>query len=76
MTSFNKIAVVCVALLAVLVFCGVDGLINGNKIYEGVVIGDVAVGGLTKDEAVDRVSVNTPNVFLQTLQPSSLRKIT
>lgn len=55
-TSFNKIAVACVALLAILVFCGVDGLINGNKIYEGVAIGDVAVGGLTKDEAVDRVS--------------------
>ena len=55
-TSPNKVAIACVALLAVLVICGVDGLINGNKIYEGVVIGDVAVGGLTKDEAVDCIS--------------------
>lgn len=54
--SPNKVAIACIALLAVLAICGVDGLINGNKIYEGVVIGDVAVGGLTKDEAVDCVS--------------------
>lgn len=54
--SPNKVAIACIALLAVLAICGVDGLINGNKIYEGVAIGDVAVGGLTKDEAVDCVS--------------------
>ena len=54
--SPNKVAIACIALLAVLAICGVDGLINGNKIYEGVVIGDVAVGGLTKDEAVDCIS--------------------
>ena len=42
--------------LALVVFSGVDSLLNGNKIYSGVTIGDVSVGGLTKDEAIDRVS--------------------
>lgn len=52
----RKTIVACIALLVVLVFCGIDGLLNGNKIYGGVTIGDVAVGGLTKDEAIDCVS--------------------
>lgn len=54
--SKRKTVVACIALLVVLVFCGIDGLLNGNKIYGGVTIGDVAVGGLTKDEAIDCVS--------------------
>ena len=29
--SPNKVAIACIALLAVLAICGVDGLINGNK---------------------------------------------
>ena len=72
-TSPNKVAIACVALLAVLAICGVDGLINGNKIYEGVVIGDVAVGGLTKarrqyndcvsGEYSQRVSSNVATFF-------------
>lgn len=52
----RKLAVAAVLVLAVLVFSGVDGLINGNKIYSGVTIGDVSVEGLTKDEAVNKVS--------------------
>lgn len=52
----RKTVVACIALLVVLVFCGIDGFLNGNRIYDGVVIGDVSVGGLTKDEAIDCVS--------------------
>ena len=35
---------------------GIDSLLNGNKIYQGVSIGDVNVSGLTKDEAIQAVS--------------------
>lgn len=52
----RKTVVACIALLVVLIICGIDGFLNGNKIYDGVVIGDVSVGGLTKDEAIDCVS--------------------
>ena len=52
----RKLAVAGVLVLALVVFSGVDSLLNGNKIYSGVTIGDVSVGGLTKDEAIDRVS--------------------
>lgn len=52
----RKFAVVAVLLLALVVFGAVDGFVNGSKIYSGVTIGDVQVQGLTKDEAVNRVS--------------------
>ena len=52
----RKVAVAAVLILAIVVFTGVDGLVNGNKIYSGVTIGDVSVEGLTKDEAIDRIS--------------------
>ena len=51
--KFKAFAAVLVVLLIV---SGVDGLINGNKIYAGVTIGDVAVGGMTKEEASSAVS--------------------
>ena len=35
---------------------GVDSLINGNKIYSGVSIGDVDVSGMTREQATDAVS--------------------
>ena len=40
-------------------FCwcfGIDSLLNGNKIYQGVSIGEVDVSGLTKDDAIEQVS--------------------
>lgn len=52
----RKLAVAAVLLLTLVVFSAVDGFVNGNKIYSGVTIGDVQVQGLTKDEAVNRVS--------------------
>ena len=52
----RKLAVAAVVLLALLVGIGTDSFVNGNKIYPGVSIGDVDVAGLTKDEAIDRVS--------------------
>ena len=46
-------------LVVILLFAGatgIDSLLNGNKIYQGVSIGDVNVSGLTKDEAIQAVS--------------------
>lgn len=46
-------------LVVILLFAGatgIDSLLNGNKIYQGVAIGDVNVSGLTKDEAIQAVS--------------------
>ncbi len=35
---------------------GIDSLLNGDKIYQGVSIGDIDVSGLTRQEAIDQVS--------------------
>lgn len=35
---------------------GIDQLLNGNKIYDGISIGEVSVSGMTKDEATQAVS--------------------
>ena len=46
-------------LCVVVVFAGafgIDSLLNGNKIYQGVSIGEVDVSGLTKDDAIEQVS--------------------
>lgn len=45
---------VCVLVLSVVGF--VDNALNGDKIYAGVWIGDVEVGGTTIDEATQRVT--------------------
>lgn len=47
--------VVAVALVLALGY-GVDQLMNSDKIYSGVTIGDVVVGGMTKEEASNAVS--------------------
>lgn len=72
----RKTVVACIALLVVLIICGIDGFLNGNKIYDGVVIGDVSVGGLTKDEAIDCVSGEYSQRFPPTWRPSSPRRKT
>ena len=46
-------------LCVVVVFAGafgIDSLLIGNKIYQGVSIGEVDVSGLTKDDAIEQVS--------------------
>lgn len=53
------IHIVAVILCVVVVFAGafgIDSLLNGNKIYQGVSIGEVDVSGLTKDDAIEQVS--------------------
>lgn len=53
------IHIAAVILCVVVVFAGafgIDSLINGNKIYQGVSIGEVDVSGLTKDDAIEQVS--------------------
>ena len=35
---------------------GIDSLVNGNKIYQGISIGEIDVSGLTQQEAVEQVS--------------------
>ena len=35
---------------------GIDSLINGDKIYQGVSIGEVDVSGLTREEAIEAVT--------------------
>ncbi|MEF2559766.1 MAG: VanW family protein [Eggerthellaceae bacterium] len=49
------IAVLCLALVGALGY-GIDSALNGNKIYSGVVVGDVNVGGMTREEATDSIS--------------------
>ncbi len=45
------------AIIAVLLVAGgIDSLINGDRIYAGVQIGDVSVAGMTKEEASSAVS--------------------
>lgn len=53
------IRIVAVVLCVIVVFAGafgIDSLLNGNKIYQGVSIGEVDVSGLTRDEAIEQVS--------------------
>lgn len=53
------IHIVTVILCVVVVFAGafgIDSLLNGNKIYQGVSIGEVDVSGLIKDDAIEQVS--------------------
>lgn len=53
------IRIVAVALCVIVVFAGafgIDSLLNGSKIYQGVSIGEVDVSGLTRDEAIEQVS--------------------
>ncbi|MGN0301440.1 MAG: VanW family protein, partial [Anaerotardibacter sp.] len=48
----NKIfKIVGIVLVALILVGGVDALVNGNKIYPGVKVGTVEVGGLTVEEA-------------------------
>lgn len=55
--SFRKpIAIVLGVALMLLIGFGVDQLATGLRIYQGVSIGDVAVGGMTKEEASEAVS--------------------
>lgn len=49
------IVVLCLALVGALGY-GIDSVLNGNKIYSGVVVGDVNVGGMTREEATDSIS--------------------
>lgn len=48
---------ICAAVVAVLLVAGgIDSLINADRIYAGVQIGDVSVAGMTKEEASSAVS--------------------
>ncbi len=54
--SLGKLKVVAAVVVVLLLIGGVDALLNGNKIYSGVTIGEVAVGGMSKEEASSAVS--------------------
>lgn len=68
---FKPLVAVFVVVVIALGAYGVDSLLNGNKIYQGVSIGDINVSGLTREEAVNqvsgyyspRVSENVPTFF-------------
>ncbi len=51
-----KLKVAAVIVVVLLVAGGIDSLINGDRIYAGVQIGDVSVAGMTKEEASSAVS--------------------
>lgn len=51
-----KIRVGLALILVLLIAGGIDSLINGDRIYAGVKIGDVSVAGMTKEEASSAVS--------------------
>ena len=50
------VACVLAVLLVLGVANGIDSLINGDKIYQGVSIGEVDVSGLTREEAIEAVT--------------------
>lgn len=54
--SSFKIKVGLALIFVLLVAGGVDSLINGDRIYAGVKIGDVSVAGMTEEEASSAVS--------------------
>lgn len=49
-----------ISLLVVVIVCaaayGIDSILNGDKIYSGVTIGEIDVSNMTKDEAITAVS--------------------
>lgn len=51
-----KLKIIAAVVALILVATGIDSLINGDRIYSGVRIGDVSVAGMTKDEASSAVS--------------------
>lgn len=59
MSSFLPARIIASLLCLVIVVLAVYAIdlgINGNKIYQGVSIGEIDVSGLTKDEAIEQVS--------------------
>lgn len=52
----RSLVIVAVAVVFLLIGFGIDSLMNSEKIYQGVTIGDVAVGGMTRQEASQAVA--------------------